>query len=184
MNLQDKVDALREEALAATALDAYYAVNGLWLVLVKAANLLPRNAEEHEQVASLLRQFNRSEAARVVATDGIDSLLNLDPPLETFLAEPGERLQARRAQKELTRIRQLRSTDPKAALAVTFELLQRIRDKREHGFKSPKGTRSSEILSAAVSILLPMVDTAHKVSEGQRASVVSAQTHHSRSADR
>jgi hypothetical protein len=53
----------------------------------------------------------------------------------------------------LGRIRDRRATDPKAALAALFEILQRIRHKREHGFKTPEGPRFDDILKAAVSVL-------------------------------
>jgi hypothetical protein len=157
VDVSAKIDGLRQEAASWAESGPYQAVNGLWVVLVKAANLLPRVGEEHEQIASLLRRFDRAEAQAVLSTEGVDALLDLDPPLETALAEAGERLQAIQARHELGRVRQRRSSDPKAALGSLFEIAQRIRDKREHGFKTPKGPRDSTILSAASLILRSMV---------------------------
>lgn len=153
------ISTLRDEAAAALTMDPYRAMNALWLVLVKTANRFPRVAQEHEQIASLLRRFSRAEASRVASTKGVDELLALDPPLETILSDSGERLGTEKTRKELARISELRTLDPKAALMATFEILQRIRDKREHGFKSPNGRRDTEILTAGVSILWPMVET-------------------------
>lgn len=157
VNNSARTMSIASEAADACALPPYQAVNGLWVCLVKLANLLPRKGEEHEQVASMLRGFTREEARLVVYEIGVCALLDLHPPLETVLADDGERLSHSRAARELSRIRKLRTTDPKAALAALFEILQRIRDKREHGFKTPEGLRDTEILKAATSILSCLV---------------------------
>ncbi len=153
----DTVDA---ELRDAAALPPYHAVNALWLCLVKLANLLPNAGAEHEQVASLLRRFTRQQAAKIVTNEAVDQLFQIEPPLETFLAHARERLSSKKAAAELDRIRTNRGTDPKAALQALFEILQRIRDKREHGFKSPNGPRDSLILEAARLILDSLCATA------------------------
>jgi hypothetical protein len=153
-----RLDLVRNEICEVTDLAPYQAVNGLWIGLVKLANLLPTVGEEHEQVASLLRRLSRPEAASVVADAGVDQLLDLDPPLETFLADDRERLYPLPAAKEIARIREQRLRDPKAALASLFEIVQRVRDKREHGFKSTSGDRDGEILCATRSILKRMCE--------------------------
>ena len=145
--------AILKEIREAKELQPYRAVNGLWICLVKLANLLPRVGEEHEQIASLLRTLSREDSASIMTSEGIDDLLNLDPPLETVLAFPGERLSATKARKELERIRARRTNDPKAALGALLEVVQRIRDKREHGFKTPEGPRDNQILTATALIL-------------------------------
>ncbi len=157
MDLDERLGAIREEASQTEGLVPYLAVNGLWLCLVKTANLLPRVAGEHEQTASLLRRFTRSEAVTVIENAGVRQLVDLDPPLETVRSDEGEGLVPLQAQKHLARIRERRSTDPKAALAALFEVLQTIRDKREHAFKTPKGARDTAILGAATSILKTIV---------------------------
>lgn len=131
----------------------YDAVNGYWICLVKLANLAIRTASEHEQVAALLRRLPRDAAAHVLASEALDRLAGLEPPLETLLTSPGERLKSLATAKELLRARARRRSDPKAALLALFEVLQRIRDRREHGFKSPKGPRDTEILESAAELL-------------------------------
>lgn len=153
MAIDDKITAIAREAADARTLPPYGAVNGLWVCVVKLANLMPRIAEEHEQIASLLRGFSRQEALMIVSDRGVDDLLNLQPPLETVLAEDGEKLYPLPAARQLEHIRRRRASDPKAALMALFEILQRIRDKREHGFKTPEGPRDDHILSAAASVL-------------------------------
>ena len=148
-----KLVEIDAETREAAALAPYQAANGLWVCLVKFANPLPTVGEEHAQVASLLRRFTRQQAALVVTDAGVDRLLGLMPPLETILADERESLHPLPAARALVRVRERRTRDPKAALAALFEILQRIRDKREHGFKTPSGSRDSEILQAASSIL-------------------------------
>ena len=87
-------------------------------------------------------------------------MLNLQPPLETVLADDGKRLYQLPAAQELDRIRKRRTSDPKAGLAALFEILQRIRDKREHGFKTPEGPRDDQILKAAASVLDHLIGVA------------------------
>ena len=157
MTLLERVTAITAEVEAAANQSPYQGVNGLWLCLVKLANCLPTVGAEHEQMLSLLRKLSREQAAAICSCRGVDALLQLDPPLETVLADGRERLEPLNAARELARIRERRTSDPKAALASLFEIVQRIRDKREHGFKTPRGLRDQEILGAAMEILSEMV---------------------------
>lgn len=65
-----KLDAIIEEMNAAFTPSPYMAVNVFWLAVVKMANLLPSPGEEHERIASLLRQLPRESAHFVVAAEG------------------------------------------------------------------------------------------------------------------
>ena len=141
------------EVEEAAGLPPHSAFSELWVCLVKMANLLPPAGEEHEQMVSMLRQLPREKACHVLSNAGVDRLLELDPPLETILAESRERLAPEKAARQLERIRNRRDSDPKAALLALFEILQRIRDKKAHGFKTRKGTRDQDILSSATTIL-------------------------------
>jgi hypothetical protein len=152
-----RLDSIASEAEASKRLSNYQAVNGLWLCLVKLSNCVPTVGEEHEQMLSVLRKLSRDDATRICHNAGVDELLELKPALETVLADERERLQALQAQRELTRIRERRQRDPKAALTALFEIIQRIRDKREHAFKTPDGPRDGQILGAARKILTEMV---------------------------
>jgi hypothetical protein len=148
-----KLDAIIEEMNAAFTPLPYLAVNVLWLTLVKMANLLPTAGEEHERMASLLRHLPRELVRFVVMDESVERLLTLNPPLETLLTDPRERLFPGKTAEQLQRIRSRRKTDPKGALSSLFEIVQRIRDRREHGFKSIHGPRDLEVLSPTVRIL-------------------------------
>lgn len=151
--MESKLSQIMTEAGDALALPDYAAFNGLWICLVKMANLLPGVGEEHEQIVALFRRLPRPALVSVTMDAGVDQLLELDPPLETIVADPRERMHTSKASRELERIRSRRKSDPKAAMASLFEILQRIRDKREHGFKTPNGQRDATIIQATVLIL-------------------------------
>jgi hypothetical protein len=159
MTVSEKLNAISREKDEAIGLAPYSAVNGLWICLVKISNCVPTVGEEHEQMLSVLRKLSRDQAAAICVCRGVDVLLELAPPLETMLVDERERLQPLQAARELAKVRERRQSDPKAALAALFEIVQRIRDKREHGFKTPDGPRDVEILSAAAEILSMMVNT-------------------------
>ncbi|MEK6211308.1 MAG: hypothetical protein AABM64_13235 [Pseudomonadota bacterium] len=140
------------EIHVAAQLRPYEAVSELWVCLVKLANLFPIAGEEHEQVCSLVRRFERKVASQLLQSKALDCLLALDPPLETVLAHPRERLDAK-TDRELRCVKSRRKTDPKGALLAVIEILQRIRDKKMHGFKTPQGPRDQVILESAASLL-------------------------------
>lgn len=148
-----KLDLIIEEMNVAFTPLPYLAVNVLWLTLVKMATLLPTAGEEHERIASLLRHLPREVARFVVMDESVERLLTLNPPLETLLADPRERLFPGKTAEQLQHIRSRRKTDPKGALSSLFEIVQRIRDRCEHGFKSMHGPRDLEVLSPTVRIL-------------------------------
>lgn len=174
MTFNESLKTISLEAEEAAGLSPYRAVNGLWVCLVKLANCLPTVGEEHEQVLSLLRKLSRDQASAICGCRGVDALLQLSPPLETVLADERERIQPLGAARELAQVRERLAGDPKAALAALFEIVQRIRDKREHGFKTPDGPRDKEILSAATEILTKMVHAT--ISEMGTRQVPSVQT--------
>ncbi|MEO8198087.1 MAG: hypothetical protein ABI689_15320 [Thermoanaerobaculia bacterium] len=141
-----------EEVDAASRLPPYSAVSELWVCLVKFANTLPTVGEEPEQVVALVRRLDRETSRAIVTASPFATLVNLEPPLEKVLAHPRERLHALQVGRELTRMRR-RSTDPKAALSALVSVLNRVRDKKMHGFKTPDGARDLEILEASAILL-------------------------------
>lgn len=130
----------------------YAAVNTLWLALLKLANTQPGSTEKDRMVA-LVRQIPANEASEIVNLPAVDALLSLDPPLESVLASRYERNDPQGAQRAIDAIRVNRMSAPRTALLSLGPLLKRIRDKREHGFKTRHGPRDSVILGATRSIL-------------------------------
>jgi hypothetical protein len=166
---KEELNAITDEILAAVELPPPYAFNGLWVALVKMTNLMPTVAKEPEQVAALLRKFSRAEAASVVEDPGVETLLSLDPPLETVFGDKREQRFPLQAAKEFARVRDRRVRDPKGALVSLVEVLLRIRNKREHGFKIFGQSRDEEILEAGTSILRRVLEIAPRIVKDEMA---------------
>lgn len=142
-----------DEVAAASDQNPYEAVDVLWVTLVKAANTMP-GANEHRRMLALVEAMPLEAVQQVLQLPAVDDLLDLDPPLETVLSDLHERLAAEATQAAIETVRSKRHVQPKEALIALGELLKRIRNKRAHGFKTRKGPRDQEILSAAKPILL------------------------------
>ena len=145
---------IKEYERAKSLMD-YEAVNAFWLVFLKSANQMP-GSNELKRMISLVEKFPVESVKELLSCADVDALMNIKPPLETILASPHERLYAKKTQQAIEVIRSKKNTDPFAALLSLGEILKRIRNKREHGFKTPDGRRDSEILSAARTILEKM----------------------------
>jgi hypothetical protein len=147
-----EMNTIIKEYERAKLLMDYEAVNAFWLVLLKSANQMP-GSNEHERMLALVKKFPIDSANELLSCTAVDALINLSPPLEKILASSHERLYKKETQQAIEVIRSKRNTDPLAALISLGEILKRIRNKREHGFKTPDGPRDSEILSASRAIL-------------------------------
>jgi len=111
----------------------YTAVNTLWLGLLKLAN-------EHEgrteklRMEALTQRIPEPTVREIMEHAAIDLLLDLDPPLETVLSHPHERLNDTEVREVLGQIRDRRAGSPREALSKLGVVLKTIRNKREHGF--------------------------------------------------
>jgi len=155
---RDVVANIELELREAEQLNDYEAVNAFWLCLLKLANRIPGKNERHRMFA-LVGRFREADVGSVLSLPAVDTLLNLQPPLESLLDlhEEGDLEDAKR---ELRAVRENRAKDPLAALLELGRILKRIRNKREHGFKSPFVVRDAVILRAARSILQRLCGTA------------------------
>lgn len=148
----DPLDDVRGDLQAAASESAYTAVNTLWLALLKLANL-EQGKTELMRMTSLINRIPEDTIRGIVADQAVDSLLNLDPPLETILAHPREELSAKEITEGLAVIRSQRTSNPRTAMASLGFVLKSIRNKREHGFKTRFGPRDTVILSGAKRLL-------------------------------
>jgi hypothetical protein len=92
------------------------------------------------------------------STDRDTQLLDLDPPLETVIVDEYEDVYPEKTAKLIRDVRDGRDKDPRTAMLSFGELLKRIRNKRAHGFKSRKGSRDVQILSATRAVLASLLD--------------------------
>lgn len=158
-NLIEQLRGIRAELARSRGLSAYEAVDVAWVAVVKTANLLPGNSE-HDRMLALLDRLPENCIRPVLQRQAVDTLLNLNPPLESLLTANYERLNAPRTAEELAIVRAKRASDPKEALCKLADVLKRVRNRRAHGFKTPKGPRDKEILEASADILQTLGEAA------------------------
>lgn len=154
-----QIKIARFELARSYGLSDYEAVDVAWVAIVKAANILPE-PNEHKRLVALLDRANVDAVRNVLFEGGVNALLSLQPPLETVLTNPHERLNAKRTASELEAVRELRESDPKSALLALVAVMKRIRNRRAHGFKTPYGPRDQEILRAAAPVLRALGEVA------------------------
>jgi hypothetical protein len=131
---------------------AYEGFDVAWIAVIKIANLLP-GSSEHARLLELLNRLPEESIRFILQQQKVDTLLNLEPPLETILSSRREPLNATRTAEELDVVRRDRESNPKLALHKLADVLKRIRNRRAHGFKTPKGPRDNEILGSGLWIL-------------------------------
>jgi hypothetical protein len=88
-----------------------------------------------------------------LAHQAADTLIKLDPLLETVLADDHERLRTEKAEIAISQVKNLRFVNLMQALIALGDILKLIRNKRAHGFKTRSGPLDQEILSSARTIL-------------------------------
>ncbi len=146
-----------EDIGSASDLSDYEATEVLWVALVKLGNLMAEG-NEHRRMLSLVRRMPAHELQELLGSSGVADLINVDPPLETILSSPHERLNAPSTARAIETIRSSGNNNPHEAAVALGEILKRVRNKRAHGFKTRSGPRDQEILRAARQILAGMCD--------------------------
>ena len=147
-----ELDAAIADLNRTFGLPVYEAFDVAWISVIKIANLLP-GSSEHARLQELLNRLPEESIRYVLQEEQVDTLLNLEPPLESILSSRHERLNAERTAEELAIVRRERENNPKLALHKLADVLKRIRNRRAHGFKTPEGARDNEILGSALWIL-------------------------------
>jgi hypothetical protein len=148
----EKIKDIRADLAASADLSDYDAVDVLWVALTKLANL-NAGRNEHSRMVKLVSEMPIEMIRQIMDDSAVDVLLDLDPPLESVLADPHERLDAERTAQELARVRARRRSEPREGCVMLGEVLKRVRNRRAHGFKSRCGPRDSEILGASRRLL-------------------------------
>jgi hypothetical protein len=162
-----ELDAAKEELTRTFTLPAYEAFDVVWIAVIKLANLLP-GKEEHDRLLALLDRLSEDSVRDILQRRQVDTLLNLQPPLETVRSSEYERLNAGQTADNLEMVRRHRADDPKLALRNLAEVLKRIRNRRAHGYKTPEGRRDKDILESAVELLRLVGFSAVKALDAER----------------
>jgi hypothetical protein len=138
----DPINDVRSDLEAAASESDYAAVNTLWLALLKLANL-EDGKSELARMDTLVGHIPEDTVRAIVNDPAADALLNLDPPLETVISHPREKLETAKITAALEKVRSERAAALREALAGLGFVLKAIRNKREHGFKTRAGYRDT-----------------------------------------
>jgi len=157
----DKAE-IRAEIKKAKTLSDDEAVDVLWEALTNIAGSMD-GKDEGERVSALLDAIQEEDVRPILNLGAVETLIYLDPPLETILAGPDEGPGPGGIEKAIGMVRSSRGSDPRAALQSLGEVLGCIRDTKAQGFQTPAGPRASEILSSARVILLALCNSAIKI---------------------
>ncbi len=150
--MKARITSALTDIKAAVHLSDYEAVDVLWVTLLKMANIMP-GSSEYKRMTNLIQAIPEVKIKALLLRPPVQQLLDLDPPLETVLSDPQERLDPEAAASAVRTINACRETNPRKSILALGEILKRIRNKRAHGFKTREGPRDAEILGAARVIL-------------------------------
>ena len=148
-------ERILSEIIATQSLSDYEAADVLWDTLTKVVNLTKdadKSKPEHDRqrLESLVEKFSEDEMKRLLKDISVDSLVFLDPPLETILSDPEGTPDEDSTMRAIGRLRSSRDSDPKEALKNLVGILEKI---RAHGLKEGPVSNDKEILSLTRKIL-------------------------------
>ena len=153
---------LRAEIKKAKSLSDAEAIDVLWGVLTKIASPMD-GTDEGERVSQLLDALHEEDVRPIMRRNAVETLIYLDPPLETILAGPQEGPGPGIIEKAIGMVRSSRESDPRAALRSLGVVLKSIRDNKADGFETPAGPMASEILASARTLLAALCESALKI---------------------
>ncbi len=154
LEIMDK-EKILTEIISTQSLSDYEAAVVLWDTLTKVVNLTKdedKSKPEHDRqrLESLVEKFSEDEMKRLLKDASVDSLVFLDPPLETILTGPEETSDEVSTMRAIGTLRSSRDSDPKEALINLVRVLERI---CAHGLKERPVPFDKEILTLTRKIL-------------------------------
>ncbi len=124
-------ETILTEIISTQSLSDYEATNILWTTLAvvinvakEAANNVPE--QDRQEWQSLIEKFSEDEMKRLLKDQSVDSLIFLDPPLETVLTDPEETADKISTMRAVGTLRSSRDSDPKDALINLIRVLKTI----------------------------------------------------------
>ena len=151
-------EQILNEIISTQSLPDYEAFDALWAALTKVVNVMHGEGErerdfDRQEMESLFKKLSEEEIKRLLKDGSVDSLIFLDPPLETVIVDPVEKPVEDSTMRIIAEVRSSRDSASREALANLGEILRRIRDKLADGFKTESGSGNSEVLLLARKIL-------------------------------
>ena len=148
----------------------YFGFMQVWGVVVKMANNFSKTKNEHDRLIDLVQNLRPEQMKSLFLNDGLYTLCNLDPPLETFQAFRHENL--RKTVQAAVRRMKTKNTRPSNRIRAICDVLKSIRDKRAHGFKHMGSHRDEEILTAGYFVISEIAEAVFENSTDSNADAV------------
>jgi hypothetical protein len=151
-------EQILNEIISTQSLPDYEAFDAMWAALTKVVNVMQGECErerdlDRQRMELLFKKLSEEEIKRLLKDGSVDSLIFLDPPLETILADPDEKAVEDSTMRIIAEVRSSRDSAPREALANLGEILRRLRDKLAHGFNTESSPGNNEVLLLARKIL-------------------------------
>jgi len=151
-------EQILNEIISTQSLPDYEAFDAMWAALTKVVNVMQGEGErerdlDRQRMESLFKKLSEEEIKRLLKDGSVDSLIFLEPPLETILADPDEKAVEDSTMRIIAEVRSSRDSAPREALANLGEILRRLRDKLAHGFNTESSPGNNEVLLLARKIL-------------------------------
>ncbi len=160
LGIKDRVenmekDTILTDIISTQSLPDYEATDVLWNTLTAVVNVTKedgKNTSKHnpQGLESLLVKFSEDEIKRLLKDIAVDSLVFLDPPLETVLTDPEGTADEVSTMRAIGTLRSSRDSDPKEAFINLIKVLEII---CTQGLKERPIPFNKEILSLTRKIL-------------------------------
>jgi hypothetical protein len=124
-------ETILTEIISTQSLSDYEATNILWTTLAVVINVAKETVnnvpeQDRQEWQSLIEKFSEDEMKRLLKDQSVDSLVFLDPPLETVLTGPEGTADEVSTMRAVGTLRSSRDSDPKDALINLIRVLKTI----------------------------------------------------------
>ncbi|MHC4268684.1 MAG: hypothetical protein ACYSWS_08910 [Planctomycetota bacterium] len=146
-------DQIQFDVESSLSLPDNEAVDILWKAFTKTADLMKSfsvNERNCQITLKLVERLSEEEIKRLLKHVSIDSLVFLDPPLETILIDPEGTSVEDSTMRAIGKLRSSRDSDPGDAFTNLLVILEKI---HAHGFNAGSESYDKEILSLTRKIL-------------------------------
>ncbi len=124
-------ETILTEIISTQSLPDYEASDVLWTTLTKFVNVTKEDnkntpGQDPKGLESFIEKFSEDEMRRLLKDVSVDSLVFLDPPLETVLTDPEETADEVSTMRAIGTLRSSRDSDPKEAFINLVRVLEII----------------------------------------------------------
>lgn len=158
LGIREKRENMEKEELITEIISTQYlsdceAADVLWATITKIVNITKdanRSGPKCQILGPLIEKCSEDEMKRLLKDVSVDSLVFLDPPLETTLSCPKDDPDDVSTMRAVGTLRSSRDSDPKEAFVSLVKVLERI---CSSGLKNNSVSYDNEILSLTRKIL-------------------------------